>query len=479
MSVSRVPLILRGHVIEDDDIVFEGRGGEARFTAPDVRRHIRALPLRWPSALADLHALTFDDILEFLDRLAERLTLRNPYLQAAFELSTRTSGLAPEILCATYDGLGSFFERGYVRDHADITIGIPFLEGWVDIRTDRGYVAAVRAFGARALHIVAGNSPGVCAISMMRGFITRSDLIVKTPSNDPLTAAAIARTMIDLDPDHPLTRHISVAYWKGGDTEIEDALYHPRHIEKIVAWGGLASVRHVTKYIQPGIDLITMDPKLSSTIIGAEAFADEAAMREAAERLALDIGVMNQETCLNARVVYIQCGTGLRGLELAGQFGHLVFDAMQALPSSLSTPAAQIKADLQEELEGLPYAGQTYTMIGGDRRGGLIISNDCQPVDFAPLLANRFANLVPIDELETAVQAVNAYTQTIGVYPNALLLRLRDRLAFYGAQRLVSLGYATRRVIAGPSDGIEPARRMCKWVLQEEYDPAEMPALPT
>ena len=478
MPAPTVPLIIRGRIIEDGEVEFGGRRGAASFRAPDLRRHLADLPLPRPEAIADLHALSFEDILAYLDRLAERLTLANPYLGEAFDLSVETSGLTPELLKTAYDTLGTFFERSYVRQHADILIGIPFLEGWVDIRTARGYVAAVRAFGARAVHIIAGNSPGVCAISLMRSFITRSDTIIKTPSNDPMTASAIARTMIDMAPDHPMTRHLSVAYWKGGDQAIEDRLYSPRHIEKLIAWGGLASVKHITQYIQPGIDLITLDPKLSSTIIGQAAFADEATMAEVAGRLALDIGVHNQEACLNARVVYIQSGIDAAGLARARRFGELVFEAMQRLPSALSTPARQLNPALAEEMEGLRYAGEAFTLIGGDRRGGVIVSNLAEPVDFASLLANRVANLVPIENLDTAVRAVNAYTQTIGVYPDALLGELRDALAFHGAQRLVSLGYATRRVVAGPSDGLEPARRMCKWILQERYDPALEPALP-
>jgi hypothetical protein len=295
MSTSTVPLIIRGRIIEDAEVEFGGRRGAASFRTPDLRRHLADLPLARPAALADLYTLRFEDILAYLDRLAERLTLANPYLRQALDLSIETSGLTPELLKAAYDTLGTFFERSYVRQHADILIGIPYLEGWVETRTDRGYVAAVRAFGARAVHIIAGNAPGVCAISLMRSFITRSDTIIKTPSNDPMTASAIARTMIDMAPDHPMTRHLSVAYWKGGDQEIEDRLYSPRHIEKLIAWGGLASVKHITRYIQPGIDLITLDPKLSSTIIGKAAFADEATMAEVAGRLALDIGVNNQE----------------------------------------------------------------------------------------------------------------------------------------------------------------------------------------
>jgi hypothetical protein len=478
MTAFKVPLIIRGRIIEGDDVAFGGRGGDASFTAPDVSRYLGELPLSPPSALADLYQLNFEEILDYLERLSERLTLNNPHLMEAYELSCETSGLGASILRATYDGMGSFFERGYARQHADILIGIPFLEGWVDIRNDTGYVASVRAFGARAVHIVAGNSPGVCAISMMRNFITRGDAIVKTPSNDPLTASAIARTMIDMAPDHPVTKHMSVAYWKGGDTRIEDLLYQPRNIEKLVAWGGLASVRHVTKYIQPGIDLITLDPKLSSTIIGPEAFKSEAAMAEAASRVALDVGVYNQEACLNARVVYIQSGTDPVGLAKADRFGQLVFDAVQALPSYLSTPAKRLDPALAQELEGLRFAGDSFHLVGGDARGGVVVSHDPEPVDFSHLLKNRVANLVPIDDLETAIRAVSAYTQTIGIYPDSLLPAIRDRLAFHGAQRLVTLGYATRRVVAGPSDGIEPARRMCKWILQERYDPALSPALP-
>src|SRR3546814_3819196 len=97
--------------------------------------------------------------------------------------------------------------------------------------------------------------------------ISRSYAILKTPSNDPVTATAVARTMIDMDPDHPLTRHLSVAYWKDGDEEVEQFLYDPIGIEKIVAWGGLNGIKHLTRYLQPGLVLVTLDPTQSSTIL--------------------------------------------------------------------------------------------------------------------------------------------------------------------------------------------------------------------
>jgi hypothetical protein len=276
-------------------------------------------------------------------------------------------------------------------------------------------------------------------------------------------------------PLHPITRHLSVAYWKGGDTSFEEQLYRPKNIEKIVAWGGFASITHIAKYIQPGIDLITLDPKLSSSIIGKAAFGDEATMLDAAERMAIDIGSNNQEACLNARVAYIESGTHAGGLHKANQFGQMVYAALQALPPALSTPVRRVDPELAEEIHSLKMMSDEHRVIGGGNNGAIIVSQTSEPVDFARILANRVCNLVPVDDLEIPIRSVTAYTQTIGIYPDALKAQLRDRLAFHGAQRFVSLGYAARMSYAGPHDGLEPLRRMCKWIIEEEYDPAATP----
>ena len=201
-------------------------------------------------------------------------------------------------------------------------------------------------------------------------------------------------------------------------------------------------------------------------------------MSNVAARVALDVGVYNQEGCLNARVIYAQTGTAPDGLAKANRFGQLVYDEIQKLPSRLSGPAQELNADLAEELDGLRFAGDLYRKVAGDATGGVIISQIDEPVEFARLLANRVANIVPFDSIETPIDAVTAYTQTIGIYPDALIPQIRDRLAFHGAQRLISVGYATRRVVAGPSDGIEPMRRMAKWIMHETYAPEVVAPIP-
>src|SRR5205814_922769 len=152
-----------------------------------------------------------------------------------------------------------------------------------------------------------------------------------------------------------------------------------------------ASMTHITKYIQPGVDLVAMDPKLSSAIIGAEAFADETTMAECAHRLAIDFGFLNQQACSAARVVYIQTGMDKAGISVANRFGEMVFDALQKLPAEVSGPTPRMNPALAEEIQSLKVMSDDK-IYGGGPEGAVIVSSTDEPVDFAPILTDRVAN---------------------------------------------------------------------------------------
>lgn len=466
----RVPLIIRGEIIEDDLVTYPGRHGQLSFETPDVSRYISRMPLANPSALQDYYQISLEDILDFLEELGTKLTLsKNDYLRESYELSLSASGLTQPILYNMYEkGLPRMFDRQAMEEIVDRNIGREYLEGWVSQKMLNGTMGEVRAFGARGIHVVPGNAPLAAGVTVLRCAITRSDAVIKSPSNDPMTHAAVIRTMIDLDPNHPVTRHMTVGYWKGGDQRIETTLYHPRNVEKIVAWGGMASIKHIVQYLQPGIDLITLEPKFSSSIIGRDTFADEATMRRAAGLLALDIGAVNQEGCANARVVYVDSGTDAEGIERINHFSQMVYEEMLSLPEQISTKPKDVDPELVAEIDALMLDDTFYRVIGGEGDGAIIVSQYPEPVEFSRLLGGRVGNLVPIDRAEQAIRSVNAYTQTIGVFPEDLRLAIRDRLGLHGAQRVVSLGYAVSTMMALPQDGMEPLRRMCRWVAGEQ-----------
>lgn len=468
--------VIRGKVIDSDLIQFGGRGGDITFLAPDPLKIVDQIPLASARLMEGLYAISFDAILDYLAELGARLDIKkNDYLLEAREYSYATAPTTQPIMDKFYRDMPLMFDKERIRRMVDFTIGVPYLESWVE-KAINGSKVAIRAYGARSLHIVAGNGPVLGALTILRGAVTRGDTIIKVPSNDPFTTGAIARTMVDMAPEHPITKHVAVAYWRGGDEAVEGKIYQPHNIEKICAWGGFASVKHVTRYIQPGIELISLDPKRSASIVGGEALKSEKMMQEAANRIAADVATGNQTACAACRMVYVTCGTDEDGVEKLKKLGQLTYDAMMRLPETLTTKPKRYDPELRRQVDTLRLSDDFYTVIGGrNDEGAVLVSHSSDRVEFWEYLADRTVNLIPVDTLEEVLDVVDAYTQTVGIFPESLREVVRHKGALHGGQRFVSLGYAFNGPgLVGPQDGIEPMRRLVKWIISEEPLPGRV-----
>jgi hypothetical protein len=435
--------------------------------------------------LADLNDTRMADIIEFLAEAGGRLRLDdNPYLQESFALALQAGGLAEPILRGVYDQLPYMFDGRALTALADQTIGIAYLDGWVPSGGDYDCVS-IRAVGTRQLHITAGNVPVVAALTIVRGALTKSDILIKSPSNDPLTANAIARTLIELDASHPVVKHIAVAYWKGGDEFMDSQIVRTSRIDKITAWGGMSSVKHIQKFLSPGIDLTALNPKYSMSLIGAEALESEAAMDEAAVGVAVIAGFYNQTACANTRVVYVESETDEESLEKLAAFGRKIVDAFGALPPVISTSVENPNKDLEAELEAVGLEDEFYHVEGNTLGGGVVISKFEDRVDFYDQLNNRVVNIVPVSHLRDVIKWCDDTTQTVGIYPETIRDELIDIFSLVGVQRVVSLSGADPMQIfhdmntlppGMPHDGMEPMRRNVRWVIDQR--PARDHTLP-
>lgn len=471
-EVPTIPLIIRGKVITDNLLAFGQHQGGHLFYAPDIKDYLSDLVMKDPLQMQDLYQqLSLGDVIDDLVRLGKRLHLEeNPHMMTACEMSQASSAkiVSPVITNGLFKALPNMLTRESIEEYVQHSVGAKYLNGWVEVPMLSGRTCNIRAFGSRTVHVIAGNSPSIALITIMNNALTRGDGIIKIPSNDPYTAAAIAHTMIDMFPDHPLTKHLSVAYWKGGDREVESHLYDTGHIDKVVAWGGGGAMRSIRDYLAPGLDLVALDPKQSASIIGPEAFKDECSMAKVARLAALDIGAFNQAGCTNARVLYVITGLDKPEVAKANVFGQMVYNEIQKLPAFLRSASPAFNSDLRAEIDGIRYNSDFKVIGGRDAEGAVIISQEDEPVDFSDQLDCRVANIVPVDSVEDALSHLTLHTQTIGIYPDSLKAEIRDQCALRGGQRIVQLGFACAGNYAGPHDAIEPMRRLLRWIRDDD-----------
>jgi hypothetical protein len=449
--------------------VVKGRtvsGVELEYGAPNARFATPALKLdelvwsrREPGPAFDV---PLAEIMDVLVQTGERLTRDcDGLLAQALEFSARTSPLPRSVLERSYASLGRIFNRPSMQFQVDQELGgADVLDGWREVTgAPSGRTHRTRAFPPRLIHVIAGNAPGVAAVSVLRGALTKGVHLLKLPSNDLFSATAILRALAAVAPDHPVSRSFSAAYWRGGDAAVEGLLFRPQFFDKLVAWGGESTIKSAKQYIGPGFELVAFDPKTSISLIGSEAFESDAVLADVAERAAADATIMNQQACASSRVQFVE-----GSVEEVDRYCALLQARLGVERDTTSACGNPLPADLRDEIDGLRDMQPHYRVWGGCEGRGIVIRSD-EPVDFHP--DGRVVNVVPVQSLAAAVHQANVATQTVGVYPPARKAELRDALAAAGAQRVVELGKAIAFEVGISHDGFHPLQRFVRWVNDE------------
>jgi hypothetical protein len=333
------------------------------------------------------------------------------------------------------------------------------LDEWVPHQDFTGRRSFVRAFAPRLIHVLPGNSPGVAVKSIAQGAMVKAINLFKMSSSDPFTTVAILRTMAEIDANHPIVKSMSAVYWRGGDESVEQVLYRPQYFDKIVAWGGGDAIKNVVKYLGPGFQLVSFDPKTSISMVGRQAFDSEQSLNDAADRASADVMILNQEACVASRFIYVEGSH-----EQADQFSQRL-QARIAERARASGDARPLEMDLREQIEALMMMDDEFRVFGKPDGKGLVIRSD-EPVNFHPI--GKTANVVCVQRLDDAMKFVNVATQTVGFYPFNRMADYRDRLASGGAQRIVQLGDAGPSTIGNPHDAMYPLHRFVHWMAHED-----------
>jgi hypothetical protein len=458
VDVVAAPFFLRGELCEGRDVVHRSRDLGVAFATPAIDLN-RAVHPR--NEVPPLLNVPLAEIIDFLVETGRRLRdPGNPFVAECVDRMARTHVLPRAVLAEQTRSAAAYLDRRLLQTVVEQNFPDPqALDQWVPRQDFTGRKSFVRAFAPRLIHVLPGNSPGVAVKSIAQGAMVKAVNLFKMSSSDPFTTVAVLRTMADIDRDHPIVRSMSAVYWRGGDDAVERALYRPQYFDKIVAWGGGDAISNVIKYLGPGLELVSFDPKTSISMVGREALSSDEALDLAAGLAAADVMVLNQEACVASRFVFVEADQGDADRFCQRLHARIVDKA------AASGDTRPLDLELREQIDTLIMLDDEFRVWGTTDGRGLVIRSD-EPVDFHPI--NKTANVVRVDSLDDALRYVNVATQTVGFYPPGRMPDYRDRLASCGVQRIVRLGEAGPSTIGNPHDAMYPLHRFVHWMAHED-----------
>lgn len=457
-ALESAPFFIRGRVVEGTDDIHRSRDLGVDFATPKLDLNTLVTPR---TDVPPLLNVPVSEIIDFLYESGQKLAdPANPYVQETIERMVKVS-LQPR-KSIEYQLINSveYLDRKSLWELVEQNFPNPkALDEWVPHTDHTGRRSYVRAYSPRLIHVLPGNAPSQGIRSIAQSALVKSISLFKMASADPYSTVAFLRTMADVDPNHPVVQSMSAVYWRGGAENVESILYRPQYFDKLVAWGGGDAINHVMKYIGPGFQLVSFDPKTSISMVGKEAFSSEETIARVAALNALDVAIGGQEPCVSSRFTFIEASP-----EQADRYCEILAEQIRIDRMEEGTPRP-LDMELKEEIDTLRLMDDEYAVFGKSDGHGVVIRSE-EPVDFHPL--RKTANVVCVPSLEKAMKYVNVATQTVGVYPFNRMPALRDLLASSGAQRLVRLGEAGPSAIGSPHDAMYPLHRFVHWMANED-----------
>lgn len=170
------------------------------------------------------------------------------------------------------------------------------------------------------LVILPGNIIGPTIASAYCAAAAGAHVILKSPGNERGLAPILAAQFEALG--KPLSGTIDARYWKGGDVEIEPALF--ASVRKIVAFGTDGAIEEIAR--RAPVPVRGYGTSYSIGFVTADAN-----VKDAARGAARDVAMFDQRGCMSPQTIFVEGDDG-RALFFARALESELRDAQRALP---------------------------------------------------------------------------------------------------------------------------------------------------
>ena len=321
--------------------------------------------------------------------------------------------------------------------HTFETIGAEFgSERFLDEWEPRGEFTIVRGFPrGLVLHYLVGNVPLAGMYSVIRSIITRNVTLAKIPSRDPVSALGIVSAMIEVDPEHPVSRSLSAVYYPR-DAEISAACL--KSADAVCVWGSHDAVSEVKRAVPPGVPVAEYGPRRSLAVIDL----DRCDPVRAAYRLAEDVCYYDQEACVNVQRAFV-AGDLAAFVPVLGRYLDAFADRHPLVSENPDVLAHRSASILEARFLGWP-------VVEG-RDWAIVLPESVTSVREHPLA--RVIYLHRVESPAEVGQHLSRDVQTMAVFPWALALEHRDEWARRGVDRFADLGWSRLPRVGWSHDG--------------------------
>jgi hypothetical protein len=303
-------------------------------------------------------------------------------------------------------------------------------------RLDTAQASMLSGFDCTAV-VLAGSIPQPTLLALLAPLALRSPVLAKPASRDPVTAGLVAASIAEVDPE--LGRCIAIARFGSDEGACLDALLEA---DCVAATGSDASIAALAARVRPPRRLIASGHRLSLAALGPEALRGEA-LGAAAEGVAIDVALWDQQGCLSPLAVYA-VGEGHEAPDrLAEALAHALASLGRRLPRGAQGPAAA--AAFRHECDGAELraaAEAGVRLLGGPAQGYAVVREADATPRPAPL--NRFLRVIPVEDPEALLSAVRPFAAHLAGVALAGFGASHDRvargLADLGASRLCRPG---------------------------------------
>lgn len=253
-----------------------------------------------------------------------------------------------------------------------------------DVRDAKGYPVIG--------HVVAGNTPLLAWVSVIRALLVRSASFVKLPSGPTAGWGRLfVRTLADVSPD--LAACIHLDQWPGGTTEQEAALCAGADL--IMAHGGDATIQALRALCPPTTPFVGYGHRVSFGLV-----MRGSAGLEAIAGFAKDVLLYDQGGCLSPQTIFVE-GSWADTLAFAERLAAALPDVAARYPLPIRAERA---ATVVREARDLAWMGDGNRVWEGRALRWTVIARP-QPL-FAPSPTFGVVSVQPLASLEDLPEAV-------------------------------------------------------------------------